>query len=159
MEKMNLFLVMLSVLMLPNFLYAKTLGVGAVVGAPTGLSINYFLRQNVTLHTTLAYDFSHDDDLQLASHYTWRRNTLSIENVRFGWFWGLGARLALHDHDHNKHHDHDNHYNLGPSATLGQFHEFKEVPLELFLKGNLTANIIQDTGVDGDLMLGLHFNF
>ncbi|WPU64359.1 hypothetical protein [Peredibacter starrii] len=151
---------MFSLLMLPELAQAKKLGVGAVIGAPTGLSVNYFLRQDVTVHTTLAYDFGDDDDLQLASHYTWRRNTLSIEKVRFGWFYGLGARLAFNDHDHNhRHHDHDDHFHLGPSGTLGLFHEFKEVPLELFLKGNLTANIIQDTGIDGDLMLGLHYNF
>lgn len=153
-----------SFLLIPELSFAKTWGLGAVIGAPTGLSANYFLKQDRTIHTTLAYDFSGDDDLQLASHYTWRRNTLSIEKVRFGWFYGVGARLALHDHDHDHHHhnhdhDEDEHINFGPSGTLGLYHEFKEVPLEVFLKGNLTANIIEDTGVDGDLMLGLHYNF
>lgn len=151
---------MFSLILTPKLGLSKTLGVGAVIGSPTGLSLNYFLRPNITLHTTLAYDFGGDDDLQLASHYTWRRNTLSIEKVRFGWFYGLGARLAFHDHDHHHHHDHeDGHTDLGPSGTLGLFHEFKEVPLEIFLKGNLTANIIEHTGLDGDLMLGLHYNF
>lgn len=157
-------LVMFSLMLAPEFVYAKTLGLGAVIGAPTGLSANYFLSPTRTVHTTLAYDFGGDDDLQLASHYTWRRNTLSIERVRFGWFYGLGARLAFNDHDHHHHNHHDDdhddgHFNFGPSGTLGLFHEFKEVPLEIFLKGNLTVNIIEDTGVDGDLMLGLHYNF
>lgn len=154
---------MFLLVLVPQFSNAKTLGLGAVIGAPTGLSANYFLSPSRTIHTTLAYDFHGDNDLQLASHYTWRRNTLNIENVRFGWFYGIGARLAFHDHDHHhhNHHDHeeDEHINLGPSGTLGIFHEFKEIPLEVFLKGNLTANIIEDTGVDGDLMLGLHYNF
>lgn len=140
---------------------AKTLGVGAVIGSPTGLSANYFLSPSRSVHTTFAYDLGNDNDLELASHYTWRRNTLKIESVNFGWFYGVGASLAFHEHDHHhRHHDHDeDHFLLGPSGTLGLFHEFKAVPLELFLKGNLTVNIVEHTGVDGDLMLGLHYNF
>lgn len=156
--------VLFSFMFAPEFALAKTWGLGAVIGAPTGLSANYFLSQSRTIHTTLAYDFSGDDDLQLASHYTWRMNNLSFEKVKFGWFYGLGARLAFKEHDHHHHHhdhddDEDGHIDLGPSGTIGLFHEFKEVPLEVFLKGNLTVNIIEDTGVDGDLMVGLHYNF
>lgn len=156
-------LVICSLFLAPQFAYSKTWGLGAVIGAPTGLSANYFLKENRTIHTTLAYDFSGDDDLQLASHYTWRLNNLNFEKVTFGWFYGLGARLAFKDHDHHDHnHDHDDNDGeiaLGPSGTIGLFHEFAEVPLEVFLKANVTVNIIEDTDVDGDLMLGLHYNF
>lgn len=154
---------MFTFFLFSDYAMAKTFGLGAVIGAPTGLSANYFFRPNQSIHTTLAYDLSGEDDLQFASHYTWRRNTLRIENVNFGWFYGFGAKLAVdkHDHHHHKHdHDHDDgHVHLGPGGTLGLFHEFKSVPLEVFLKGNLTVNILEHTGVDGDLMLGLHYNF
>lgn len=157
-------MLLLSSLMNPEFAFAKTWGLGAVVGAPTGLSANYFLSESKTVHTTLAYDFGGDEDLQLASHYTWRLNNLNFEKFHLGWFYGLGARLALRNHnDHNHYnHDHDDEHGdvgLGPSGTIGLFHEFTEVPLEAFLKANLTVNIIPDTDVDGDLMLGLHYNF
>jgi len=152
----------ISSLTIPGLAFAKTWGLGAVIGAPTGLSANYFLSESRTIHTTLAYDFGGDDDLQLASHYTWRKNNLNIKDFHFGWFYGAGARLAFVDHNHHKnnhHDDHDGQIDLGPSGTLGIFHEFAEVPLEVFLKGNLTVNIIQDTDVDADVMLGLHYNF
>ena len=89
-------------------------------------------------------------------------NNLNFEAIKLGWFYGVGARLAFKDHDHNhKNHDHDDHeeLELGPSGTIGLFHEFTEVPLEVFLKGNLTVNIIENTDVDADVMLGLHYNF
>ena len=153
-------LVLFSSLMLPGFASAKTWGLGAVIGAPTGFSANYFLSESRTVHTTLAYDFSGDDEVQLASHYQWRMNNLNFETLKLGWFYGVGARFALIDHDH-KHNHHDDHEDieLGPSATLGLFHEFASAPLELFLKGNLTVNVIEDTDVDIDGMLGLHYNF
>lgn len=154
--------VMLTLIIIPDTVIAKTWGLGAVIGAPTGLSANYFLNLSQSVHSTLAYDFSGDDELQLASHYTWRRNNLKTEKLNFGWFYGVGAKLAYHERDHNhRHHDHDedDHFHFGPSGTLGVFREFKDVPLEIFLKSNLTVNIIEHTGVDGDLMLGLHYNF
>jgi hypothetical protein len=142
--------------------YAKTWGLGAVIGAPTGLSANYFLSETRTVHTTLAYDFGGNDRLQIASHYQWRMNNLQFENIKLGWFYGAGARLAFHDDDnHNDKHDHDDDgdVDFGPSGTIGIFHEFEKVPLEVFLKGNLTVNLISDTDVDADVMLGLHYNF
>lgn len=157
--------VMFSFLAAPEFAFAKTWGLGAVIGAPTGLSANYFLSESRTVHTTLAYDFSGDDDLQIASHYQWRMNNLNFEKIKLGWFYGVGARLAFkddhhhHNHGHDHDEDHDGHIDLGPSGTIGIFHEFTEVPLEVFLKGNLTVNIIEDTDVDADVMLGLHYNF
>lgn len=155
---------LISALMIPGAAFAKTWGLGAVIGAPTGLSANYFLSEARTVHTTLAYDFDGDDDLQLASHYQFRMNNLNFENFKMGWFYGVGARLALKDHDHDhKHHNHHHHddeqLELGPSGTIGLFHEFQEIPLEAFLKGNLTVNLIEDTDVDTDIMLGLHYNF
>lgn len=153
-----------SLLILPNIALSKTWGLGAVIGAPTGLSANYFLQERRTIHTTLAYDLSGDDDLQMASHYTWRMNNLNFEKIKLGWFYGVGARLAMKDHDHHHRHGHDDdehhdgHIDLGPSGTIGLFHEFEKVPLEAFLKGNLTVNIIEDTDLDLDVMLGLHYN-
>jgi hypothetical protein len=149
--------------MLPNFAMAKTWGLGAVVGSPTGLSVNYFLNETHTIHTTLAYNLSGDKDLELGSHYTWRKNDLNIDSLKLGWFYGAGAMLTFRDHDNNNsrnHNDnHDDDIDLGPSGTIGLFHEFTEVPLELFLKGNLTLNLIGNTDVDGDAMIGLHYNF
>ena len=156
---------MLSFIIAPEFSYAKTWGLGAVVGSPTGLSANYFLSEDRTIHTTFAYDLGGDDDeLELASHYTWRMNDLNFEKIKLGWFYGAGAMLTFRDHDHGNHnhpaHDHDDgDIDFGPSGTIGLFHEFTEVPLEVFLKGNLTLNLIEDTDVDADAMLGLHYNF
>jgi hypothetical protein len=138
--------------------FAKTWGLGAVIGAPTGLSANYFLQESRTIHTTLAYDLQGNDHLQLASHYTWRRKDLRLPDLTLGWFYGVGGRFALTEHDHRHNHSSDK-VALGPSGTIGVFHEFQQVPLEVFLKVNLTVNLIPDTDADTDLMLGLHYNF
>jgi len=101
---------------------------GVVIGVPTGLSANYFLNDNRTIHTTLAYRLSGDNDLQLASHYTWRMNNINVEKINLGWFYGLGAEISFENHNHNNHHHDHGDVEFGPSGTIGIFHEFTEVP-------------------------------
>ena len=156
------FLFLVLALTISGLAFAKSWGLGAVLGDPTGLSANYFLSEQRTLHSVLAYDIDGDDDFYLATHYNWRRpNDITFPEFNLGWFYGAGAQLEYHDHDHHhgKHHDHDNRLNVGPSGTLGLFHEFKEVPLEVFLKSNATLYVLDSTDLDLDLMLGLHYNF
>ncbi len=142
-----------------NLSFAKTWGLGAVIGDPTGLSTNYFINDNRTIHTTLAYDLNSDNDLRLTSHYTLRVNNLNFEKLNLGWFYGMGAQISLENHDHNNHHHDHKDVEFGPSGTIGLFHEFTKTPLEFFLKGNLTVNVISHTNADLDGMLGLHYNF
>ncbi len=137
---------------------AKTAGVGVVLGAPTGLSANLFMSESKSIHTTLAWDLDDDDEdeLQIASHYTWWRNDFALKEI--GWFYGFGGRFQSLDDNHRENTDRDD-FELGPSATAGLNYEFSGMPLEAFVKGNLTFNIIQDTETDVDAMLGIHYNF
>lgn len=139
-------------------LQAKTVGVGVVMGAPTGLSANLFMNESQSVHTTLAWDLDDDDEdeMILASHYTWRRSDFALKEL--GWLYGFGGRLQTLDDNHRDNKDRDD-FELGPSGTLGLFYDFGQVPVEVFLKGNMTVNLIQDTETDVDAMLGVHYNF
>lgn len=134
---------------------AKSVGVGAVIGSPTGLSFNLFMNDAQSLHTILAWDLDDDEEeLILASHYTWRRKDFPEKNL--GWFYGAGGRIQILDEDDPKNREHDE-FELGPSASTGLFYEYQQV--EFFLKGNLTLNIIEETDAEVDGMVGAHFNF
>ncbi|MBI2522000.1 MAG: hypothetical protein HYV97_16405 [Bdellovibrio sp.] len=132
-------------------------GLGAVIGDPTGLSLNYFMHETRSLHSVLAFDFSDGDEVNFASHYIWWKRFADMPLKPFRWFYGFGGEIAIFDQSYKKFHDKD--IELGPSATLGLSYAFESAPLEAFLKSNLTLDIVQETDVDMDLMLGLHFNF
>ena len=131
-------------------------GIGAVIGDTTGLSINYFMNEIQSLHSVLSFDFNGSDELNFSSHFTWWKRFSDMPLRPLRWFYGLGGEIAIFDQVHNRFHDND--VELGPSATLGVSYAFESAPLEVFLKSNLTLNVIQETDVDMDLMLGLHFN-
>jgi len=136
--------------------YAVTMGVGGVVGRPTGFSLNLFTTENQSIHTIGGWHLNDDDvDFSLMSHYTWRRQDFSDKGA--GWFYGLGAKLDLLDETDLAENPDGDDFNVGPSATLGLLYDFN--PIEVFLKGNGTLNVIEDTEFDGDFMLGAHYNF
>ena len=116
-------------------------GIGAVIGDPTGLSINYFMNEIQSLHSVLSFDFNGSDELNFASHFTrWKRfSDTPLNPLR--WFYGLAAEIAILDQVHKGFHDTD--VELGPSATLGISYAFESAPLEVFLNSNLTLNVIQ----------------
>jgi hypothetical protein len=135
---------------------AATVGVGAVIGSPTGFSVNLFTQAEQSVHTIAAWDTGDDEEeFLLASHYTWRRHDFSNKNA--GWFYGVGGRLQLLDENDHAHNPDQDEFEIGPSATVGLLYTFN--PIEVFVKGNGTVNIIEDTDFEGDLMLGAHYNF
>jgi hypothetical protein len=140
MKKNICYLFTFLVLLIPNLTFAKNWNIGAVFGSPTGLSATYFYKADRVLHSTLAYSLGNKNDLQFSSHYEWRK-----KNQNLNWFYGVGGKVQLTD------------FNAGPSASLGIFHDFKETPVEIFLKTALTLNIISKTSSDLNLMLGIHY--
>lgn len=168
-KKLSVLLFVFTLSISSTFAASKLWGLGAVVGEPTGFSVNYFLGETRTINTVLAFDFDGRNEVEIFSHLVWRKKSTDINHLPFGWFYGIGGKISfLENYDHNHRHSRDDDYDdhdsdddflLGPSGTLGLFYEFETAPLEVFLKSNLTMNIIEDTDVELDLMVGLHYNF
>lgn len=135
-------IILITILLFQSAAFAKTWGVGAVLGAPTGLSANYFFKDEHVLHSTLAYKLDGKSEMQISSHYVWRKHYQSLN-----WFYGAGGKILFND------------FRAGPSASLGAYHDFKEAPVEVFIKSALTLNIISETNSDFDLMAGIHYQF
>ncbi|HAZ11489.1 MAG: hypothetical protein A2X86_10925 [Bdellovibrionales bacterium GWA2_49_15] len=135
----------------------KQLGLGAVIGAPTGLSLNYLFAEAKSIHSVLAFDFDGRDEISFASHLTWWQKKTESRISPLNWFYGLGGKVVILDQGDHKARDED--FELGPSATVGVSYDFEKAPLEIFLKTNLTLNIIERTDAEMDLMIGLHVYF
>lgn len=134
----------------------STVGVGAVIGDPTGLSLNLFTSASQSIHSIAGWSLGDGKrEFTLTSHYTWRR--WDFESAKqAAWFYGLGASIVTLDKTDSDNKDGDQ-FELGPSGTLGLLFDIN--PMELFLKSNLTLNIVQDTNMTADLMIGVHYNF
>lgn len=134
-----------------------TVGVGAVIGAPTGFSLNLFTNPDQSIHNVAGWYLGNDEkEFSLTSHYTWRRRDFeSAQNA--AWFYGIGGSILLLDKTNNADNPDGNEFEVGPSGTLGILYDVK--PMELFLKSDLTFSVVQNTDVRANLMLGINYNF
>lgn len=134
----------------------QTIGIGGVVGAPTGFSLNLFTSEDQSIHTVAGWGLDdNEEEFVLFSHYTWRRQVSSDKGA--GWFYGLGGRLEWLDESDVVNNPDGDEFQLGPSATLGFLYGFD--PIEVFVKGNGTLNVVEETEFEADGMVGVHYNF
>lgn len=134
-----------------------TVGLGAVIGAPTGFSLNLFTAPDQSIQNIAGWYLGDDEkEFALTSHYTWRRYDFETAKDA-AWFYGIGGGIILLDKTNQADNPDGNEFEIGPSVTAGMLYDVN--PMELFLKSNLTFTVVQNTGVRADLMLGLNFNF
>lgn len=137
------------------------LGLGIIIGSPTGISANYLLSQKNSIAAALAFD---DDDIHLHVDYLWRfPKSLSADSVKLGWYGGAGLKLRDHDHsDHKKNgddHEHHDDGEFGPRGVVGLNYEFDKVPIEVFGEVSLVMYIIDETDMDLDFGIGGRYYF
>lgn len=152
-------LIFILILSLSPFCFAKkTVGLGVIVGAPTGLSGNFRLSGNHSLDAALAFDLTEEDSIHIHSTYLWRYpNAFAIESAQFGWYWGIGGRYKSRE-DRNPYDD-DDEYRFGARGSAGIYHIFKKVSIEVFGEAALVMNILPKTDADLDIGVGGRYYF
>lgn len=119
---------------IPAFGNSKNIGLGAVVGQPTGLTAMYTLSMHRAIDLTVSYDFSRNfDSFLFMGDYLFRKpDTLQIDTIDFGWYWGVGFYYAYFSFG-NQILNLDA-YEIGPRIPVGLFYSFPNFPVEVFVE-------------------------
>ncbi len=139
---------------------AGPLGVGIVIGDPTGLSANYRISEERSVDSAVAWSFGRYPGFELHADYLWHRSKLfNVEHVSFDWHYGLGARLiSIDDRDVNNRTNSDRTY-FGPRIPIGLSTDFNKSTFELFSELALVMNLIPATNFDFDFGVGVRVYF
>ena len=155
MKKTALFLLLLTCA-IPIISFSKDIGLGIIIGSPTGFSGNYMLSKKHSIDGALAFDLSGDKNLHFHSSYLWRYpKSVPFNDLEFGWYWGLGGKYRTHDNDR----DADDDYRIGARGSIGTNYEFTDVPVEIFAEGSLIMNFLPETDADFDIGIGARYYF
>lgn len=134
---------------------AGPVGVGIVIGDPTGLSANYRLSSQRSVDAAVAWAFGSYPGFELHSDYLWHRNgLLRAEKVAFDLHYGIGARLISISDRHAS----DRTY-FGPRLPLGLSTNFNQSALEVFGELALVMNLVPGTSADFDFGIGARVYF
>ena len=143
---------------------AGKLGLGVMLGEPTGLNGKVWLDKIHAVDFGLAYSLSEDEDLHLHADYLFHNNTALAGSGmpgRLALYYGIGARLSMRDdnnHNNGNDPDHDKDH-FGVRIPLGIAWTLPSAPLDFFLELAPVVDLMPDTGADLEGGLGLRFWF
>ena len=137
-------------------LAAADVGLGVIVGEPTGLSLS--------LENRLAFGaaWSFRNYVHFHGDYLFIREGLPELESEFskpvGWYLGLGGKVRLFTRDEDKNNSADSAVGLGVRVPVGL--TFYPTPdLELFLELVPGIALFPDTELDADAGIGIRYHF
>jgi len=135
------------------------LGIGLILGEPTGLSVKYWLDEEHAVDGGVAWSFWDGDGFQLHSDFLWHNFDL-LDNPggvdgKLPVYLGVGARLKFRD-DEGRHHD-DNDTVFGIRVPLGISYVFDGKPLDLFAEIAPILDLTPDVELNFSLAVGVRF--
>jgi hypothetical protein len=131
-------------------------GLGAVLGAPTGLSMKYWTGRNNAVSGALAFGgYAYHDhtwggqELHLQGSYLWHSfGAIQVDRGQLPVYWGLGGRLLA-----------GNDFALGVRGCGGFEYLFPKAPFDVFLELGLIIDFVGFVGADFDLGIGIRYFF
>lgn len=124
-------------------------GIGFMVGEPTGLSLKSWTGGNNAFDVGLAWSLGRYDAVNIHADYLWHNFELfnDIESGTLPFYYGIGGRLILADDDAV----------LGARVPVGLNYLFDDSPVGLFLEVAPIFNLAPETDFDVDGALGVRF--
>jgi hypothetical protein len=138
-------------------LAVERLGVGVILGEPTGLSMKYWLNDTNAIDGAAAWSFSDRTSFQLHGDYLWHDYDLIDPaglDGRLPVYYGVGARLRFHEHRRNS-----NRTVFGIRVPVGISYLFADAPFDLFGEIVPILDVAPDTRVRLNGAVGARFYF
>ena len=124
-------------------------GLGIMVGEPTGLSFKMWSRPTVAWDAGVAWSFVDGKYVQVHGDFLLHNfNLFRVDSGRMSLFYGVGARLKFADD-----------LTVSLRIPVGLAYEFEKTPVEIFLEMVPMMDFIPDTGFQMAGALGVRYYF
>jgi len=127
----------------------KDLGLGFMVGEPTGISFKKWVGSTTAIDGAVAWSFSGQDSLHLHADYLVHNfDMIKVERGRLPVYFGLGARLKLEDRT-----------KFGVRIPIGVCYLFEKATLDVFFELVPIFDLVPDTGFGISGSIGIRYYF
>lgn len=137
------------------------LGLGIIIGEPTGLSVKKWFNGDRAFAGGIAWSFADNSSLHFHGDYLVHRfDILSSPDIkgRTPLYYGLGARLKLKEGNRGRGRN-DGDALLGARVPVGISYLFADDPIDLFLEVVPVLDVIPKTDFSFNAALGARFYF
>jgi hypothetical protein len=131
----------------------KYVGVGFIIGEPTGLDAKFFLNNVHALEFALAWSLEGENELHLQGDYLWHKyGLIDLNNAdEMPLFFGIGGRFVARDDDQDD--------ILGIRFPVGLDYIFTNYPFDIFAEIVPILDIVPDSDFDLEGAIGARFWF
>ncbi|MBN1299871.1 MAG: hypothetical protein JW995_01545 [Melioribacteraceae bacterium] len=146
-------LVLIFILMFNYNYFAqnRNLGLGVILGEPTGLSGKYWLNENNAFDFAFGYTvFGTSNYVALHADYLYHSKDLIKSEIIIPVYYGFGIRLR----SHSGHED-----SFGVRGVAGISHTLSETPLGFFIEAAPVFQLFPETKLKFDAALGARYYF
>lgn len=134
---------------LPAIAQPKGLGLGVIIGEPTGISFKKWMNKSQAIDGALAWSFGDKDALHLHADYLFHnRRLLHIDQHSIPFYYGVGGRFRFEDNN-----------TFGIRFPLGLTFFLVEVPIDLFVEIVPIMNLAPETDLDLNVAIGARYYF
>ena len=137
------------------------LGLGIIVGEPTGISIKKWLNDKHAVDAAAAWSFYENESFQFHADYLIHNFTLLKSDEIIGKlpvYFGLGTRLKLKEENKGKGRN-DEDTLFGVRIPFGISYLFADIPIDVFVEVVPILDIVPDTEFEINAGIGARFYF
>jgi hypothetical protein len=147
-ETMKRYMLFILVAILSLNLYSQEegLGLGIIIGEPTGLSAKLWTTEKTALDAAVAWSFSGTGYMRVHADLIWHNFSLDVTQGKLPLYYGLGAKLLL-----------SSELGLGIRIPLGVAYLFDSAPLEVFAELVPGLDLLPGTGFGIDAAIGVRY--
>jgi hypothetical protein len=141
MKKAALFLILLGCIAGLSFGREGNIGVGIILGEPTGLSLKWWRGRTMALDAGAAWSFANGDYLQVHGDILFHNfDVFNVERDKMALYYGFGGRVKFEDKTV-----------VSLRLPVGISYEIAKTSIELFLEIVPMLDVVPDTkfGVAG----------
>ena len=125
------------------------LGLGLILGAPTGLSMKYWTGPVNAIDGAFAWSVGKDDGVHLHADYLWHDfRIISVIKGKLPIYYGVGGRILFSDQNA-----------VGVRGVAGINYLFEGVPLDIFLELVPILDLAPEMGFDFNGAIGIRYFF
>ncbi len=127
----------------------RNIGLGAIIGDPTGVSFAYWTAGGQAISVGAAWHFLNNPSLHLHGDYLFYRfDIIQPDKGDLPLYFGLGGRVRFDKDD-----------KFGVRLPLGIAYHFENEPLEIFLEIVPILELIPGTDLSGNSGIGIRYYF
>ncbi|NTV84909.1 MAG: hypothetical protein HGA23_11530, partial [Bacteroidales bacterium] len=133
----------------PTVAQPRGLGLGVIIGEPTGISFKKWTNKNQAFDGAVAWSFGHQDAFHLHLDYLFHnRRLIIIDRNVIPFYYGIGGRFKFADSN-----------TFGIRFPLGITVFIVEAPIDLFLEVVPVMNLAPETDLDLNAAIGARYYF